>query len=70
MENKLQREFRLAMNELMATSPTKKHKIESKNDYKDYPCECGATNNRDGSTCWRYKAMKIKEKFIKKLLNN
>lgn len=62
-ENNEQKEFRLAMNDLIAIPQDKKHVFESKNDYKDYPCECGATDNRFGSTCWRFKANKIKEKF-------
>lgn len=67
MENKEQREFRLAFNELLAIPHNKKHVFESKNDYKDYPCNCGATNNSNGSTCWRYKATLIKDKFYKLL---
>ena len=66
-ENRLQKEFRLAMNDLMATKTSKNHFFETKNDYKDYPCECGATSNSDGSSCWRYKAVNIKEKFYKLL---
>ncbi len=62
-ESKPQKEFRLAMNDLIATDHNKKHLIEAKNDYKDYPCACGATDNQLGSTCWRYKAEKIKQKF-------
>ena len=66
-ESKTQREFRLEMNILLSTSIDKKHIFESKNDYKDYPCECGAVNNDRGSTCWRYRAVKIKEKYYKLL---
>lgn len=62
-ENANQKEFRMAINDLLATSMDKKHTFETKNDYKDYPCECGATNNRDGSTCFRHKTNLIKEKF-------
>lgn len=62
-ETQMQKEFRLAMNDLIATEFNKKHIIESKNEYKDYPCACGATDNKLGSTCWRYKANKIKDKF-------
>ena len=69
-ENKTQKEFRLYMNDLLATDPTKTHIFESKNDYKDYPCDCGATNNKKGTTCWRYKASNIKEIFYKKLTSN
>lgn len=69
MENKNQKEYRLAMNDLMSTDPNKKHFFESKNDYKDYPCDCGAIDNSKGSTCQRYKMHKIKEKFYELLAN-
>ena len=62
-ENKKQKEFRLAMNDLLSTDTNKKHTFETKNDYKDYPCECGATNNLFGSTCQRYKITRMKNNF-------
>ena len=60
-ENPIQKNFRLAMNDLLATDPKKKHVIEVKNDYKYYPCECGSTEL--AGTCFRYKAEKIKKEF-------
>lgn len=69
-ENKIQKEFRMSMNDLMATEPQKRHVFESKNDYIDYPCDCGARDNTLGSTCWRYKAANIKEKYYSLLTQN
>ena len=66
-ETNTQKEFRLAMNDLMSTPYNKKHIFESKNDYKDYPCDCGATSNSKGSTCARYKMQNIKDKFYELL---
>ena len=67
-ETKIQKEFRMDMNELLRTPVDQLHCFETKNEYKDYPCDCGANNNDWGKTCWRYQALLIKEKYPSFLL--
>jgi hypothetical protein len=63
-------ENRISMNDLLSTPVDKKHEFESKNDYKDYPCDCGAINNSHGKTCWRYKATKLKDNYGERLISS
>lgn len=69
-ETKLQKKFRLAMNEVMSIDPTLTHVIESKNDYIDYPCpNCGALDNKNGRHCIRHKLAEFKDEFYLELNN-